>query len=147
LASAHVIAEQVKDTGGTIEALIPPSAIEIFVSEARDRVIYRVTAPSGELIAGDPDVAVPPHAPRGLEPFYFAARFRAEQIRAVALAQPVVSAHPTGNAMVVVAETLRGRDRLVTDLWLRALRDQVLLVAAAGLLALFGLRRGLAPLL
>ena len=35
----------------------------------------------------------------------------------------------------------------MTGLWLKALRDQVLLVAAAGLLALFGLRRGLAPLM
>ncbi len=147
LASARVIAEQVKEVDGVIEALIPPSALELFASEDRDRILYRVIAPNGSLLAGYPDVAVPPREPEGLQPFYFDSGFRGEPIRAVALAQPVASRLPSGNALVVVARTLRGRDRLVTDLWINALRDQVLLVSLAGLLALFGLHRGLAPLL
>jgi two-component system, OmpR family, sensor histidine kinase TctE len=147
LASARVIAEQVRDNDGVVEALIPPSALELFTSDAHDRVVYRVTAPDGELIAGYPDVALPPQLPDGLQPFYFDARFRVDKVRAVAIAQPVISERPTGNALVVVAETLRGRDRLVTDLWIKALRDQVLLVAVAGLFAVFGLNRWLAPLL
>lgn len=147
LASARVIAEQIKETDGNVEALIPPSAIEMFASTDRDRVVYRVTAPSGELIAGFPDVAIPPAPPRDLQPVFFGARFRVDEIRAVAIAQPVVSTVAGGDALVVVGTTTRGRDRLVTDLWLSALRDQALLVGIAALLALLGLRRGLAPLL
>ncbi len=146
LASAQVIAEQVKDNDGNIEALIPPSAIEMFASPDRDRVIYRVTAPSGELLAGYPDVAVPPAVPTPAQPVYFEARFRTEAIRAVAIAQPVISRTSGGNAIVVVAQTLKGRDRLAADRWFKALRDQVVLVGLAALLAVFGLKRGLAPL-
>lgn len=147
LASARVIAEQVKETDGSIEALIPPSALEMFASPDRDRVIYRIIAPSGELIAGFPDVAIPSQPPSDLQPVFFDARFRVEDIRAVAVAQPVVSRTASGNALVVVGTTLRGRDRLVAELWRKSLQDQILLVGVAALLALFGLQRGLEPLL
>lgn len=147
LASARVIAEQVKEADGRVEALIPPSALEMFASPDRDKVIYRVLSPSGELIAGFPDVVAPPAPLRGLEPAYYEGTFRTEAMRAVALAQPVISKVDGGNALVIVATTLHGRDRLVGEIWQTSLRDQLLLVGIAALLTLFGLRRGLAPLL
>lgn len=147
LASARVIAEQVKEADGRIEALIPPSALEMFTSPDRDKVIYRVLSPSGELIAGFPDVVAPPAQPRGLEPSYYEGEFRTQAMRAVALAQPVISKVDGGNALVIVATTLHGRDRLVGEIWQASLRDQLILVGVAALLALLGLHRGLAPLL
>jgi two-component system, OmpR family, sensor histidine kinase TctE len=147
LASARVIAEQVKEYDGSIEAVIPPSSLEMFASPDRDKVIYRVTSPSGELIAGYPNVADPPQPPIDLQPVFFDAQLHSENIRAVAILQPVVSKIAGGNALVVLGTTLNGRDRLVTELWLKSLRDQVLLVGVAALLALFGLRRGLSPLM
>ena len=147
LASARVIAEQVKESDGRVESLIPPSALEMFASPDREKVIYRVLSPSGELIAGFPDVVEPPRPPQGLEPAYYEGQFRTEPVRAVALAQPVISKAEGGNALVIVATTLHGRDRLVNEIWQSSLRDQLVLVAVAALLALLGLRRGLAPLL
>lgn len=147
LASARVIAEQVRETDGRVEALIPPSALEMFASPDRDRVIYRVLSPTGQLIAGFPDIEMPPQPPRDLQPVFYNARFRVDDIRGVALAQPVISETAGGNALVIVAATLNGRDRLVRELWLRSLRDQAILVCIAALLALLGLRSGLAPLL
>lgn len=147
LASARVIAEQVKESDGRIESLIPPSALEMFASPDREKVIYRVLSPSGELIAGFPDVVEPPKRPQGLEPAYYEGQFRTEPVRAVALAQPVISKVEGGNALVIVATTLHGRDRLVGEIWQNSLRDQLVLVGIAALLALLGLRRGLAPLL
>jgi two-component system sensor histidine kinase TctE len=82
-----------------------------------------------------------------LEPLYFDAEFRGRRVRAVAIAQPIIASQNGGNALVAVGQTLQSHDQLVTSLWLKALRDQVLLVVAAGVLALFGLRRGLAPLI
>ena len=147
LASARVIAEQIKEYDGSIEAVIPPSSLEMFASPDRDRVIYRVTSPSGELIAGYPDLVVPPQPLTDLQPVFFDAQLHLGNIRAVAILQPVVSKNAGGNALVVLGTTLNGRDRLVTELWLKSLRDQVLLVGVAALLALFGLRRGLSPLM
>jgi two-component system sensor histidine kinase TctE len=147
LASARVIAEQIKDYDDSIEALIPPSSLEMFTSPDRDRIVYRVAAPSGELIAGYRDVMMPPLPPTDLQPVFFDAHYRLDDIRAVAIAQPVISKKAGGNALVVLGTTLRGRDRLVSELWFKSLRDQVLLVGVAALLALFGLRRGLSPLM
>jgi two-component system sensor histidine kinase TctE len=147
LASARVIAENIRENDGVLEAPIPPAALEMFASDQPDRVVYRVTTPRGQLIAGYPDVIAPPGRPVDLNPVYFETTFRDEPVRAVAIAQPIVSTQNPGNAMVAVGQTLRAHDKLMTSLWLKALRDQVLLVAAAGLLGVFGLRRGLAPIL
>ena len=147
LASARVIAERIRQTDGVVEAPIPPSALEMFASSEPDRVVYRVTTSQGQLIAGYPDIAAPPEPPTGLDPVYFDGTFRGEHLRAVAIAQPIIATGNPGHAIVAVGQTLRNHDRMVTGLWLKALRDQVLLVAAAGLLALFGLRRGLSPVM
>lgn len=147
LASARVIAENIRENDGVLEAPIPPAALEMFASDQPDRVVYRVTTPRGQVIAGYPDVIAPPGQPADLNPVYFETTFRDQPVHAVAIAQPMVSKQNPGNAMVAVGQTLRGHDKLMTGLWLKALRDQVLLVAAAGLLGVFGLRRGLAPIL
>jgi two-component system sensor histidine kinase TctE len=148
LASARAIAERIRQSDGVLEAPIPPSALEMFASDIPDRVVYRVTSPAGVLIAGDPDVILPPQSPPGLAPLYFDSSFRGQAVRAVVIAQPVIGGGSSaGNALVAVGQTLQGHDRLVTSLWFKALRDQVLLVIAAGILALFGLQRGLAPLI
>jgi len=131
LASARVIAERIRETDGVLEAPIPPSALEMFASGTPDRVLYRVTTPGGILIAGDPDVIAPPQAPKGLEPLYFDAVFRGQKVRAVAIAQPIIAPVNSGSALVAVGQTLQGHNQLITDLWLKALRDQVLLIAAA----------------
>ena len=144
LASARVIAENIRENDGVLEAPIPPAALEMFASDQPDRVVYRVTTPRGQVIAGYPDVIAPPGLPVDLKPVYFETTFRDQPVHAVAIAQPIVSKQNPGNAMVAVGQTLRAHDKLMTSLWLKALRDQVLLVAAAGLLGVFGLRRGLA---
>lgn len=147
VASARVIAENIRENDGVLEAPIPPSALEMFVSDQPDLVVYRVTTPSGQIIAGNPDIVAPPGQPVDLKPVYFKTTFHDQPVRAVAIAQPIVSKQNPGNAVVAVGLTLKGHNKLMTGLWLKALRDQVLLVAAAGLLGVFGLRRGLAPIL
>lgn len=143
-ASARVIAEQIKEHDGVYEALIPPSALEMFQSEDRDRVVYRVAAPGGTLIAGYPDLPLPRRAPTEAAPVGYDTTFRAEPIRAVALLQPVVGAKGLGFATVVVGQTLKGRTRIVTELWVTALATQLIVLGVAGVIAAFALTRGLA---
>lgn len=147
LASARVIAEQIHEVDGHVEALIPPSALAMFESPERDRVAYSVHSAAGSLLAGYPDLPGPPRAGDTPDPVTYETVFRVEPVRAVAITQPVIASQPTGNALVVVAETLRSRDQLVASLWKKALRDEILLVIAAALFAGFGLSRALAPIL
>ncbi|MCE1236028.1 MAG: sensor histidine kinase [Hyphomicrobiales bacterium] len=145
-ASARVIAERIESRDGVVDAPIPPAALEMFVGDVPDRVVYRVLDPDGDLVAGYPDGPMPDHRPKGHAPLHFDAVFQGRQVRAVALAQPIVDADGTSDGLVVVGSTLNNHDRLVSDLWLKALRDQVLLVAAACGLAAVGLTLGLARL-
>lgn len=147
VASARVIAESIRMIGGIIDAPIPPAALEMFASEQHDLVIYKVIGPDRHLISGTPEIDTPQHLPAGFETQYFDEVYRGAGMRAVAIAQPVVTMRGTVDVVVIVGQTLRSRNELVRVLWLAALRDQVLLVAGAAVLSLFGLRRGLAPLI
>ncbi len=147
LAAARVLAEQVHEENGKVEAIIPPSALEIFVSVGRDRALYQIRAPDGSLIAGYPDVEAPPNPVDPRDPVYFNARFRTQDVRAVALAQPLTSFGDNGAALIIVGATLREEDRIVGELWREGATQQAIMVLLAGALALFGLRRGLAPLI
>ena len=60
LSSARTIAEGVQESEGVIEAPIPPSALEMFATDDRDHVIYRVNGPHGELVAGYSENLPPP---------------------------------------------------------------------------------------
>ena len=146
LASARAIAENISTTDGNIESSIPPSALEIFVSNVHDRVAFQVKAPNGQLLAGNPEIEAPPDVLNGMAPAYFYTLYRNSLVRAVALAQPIFSTKIGGMATVIVVQTRAGHDALVRSLLVKALRDQLLFGAVAISLALFGLGRGLAPL-
>jgi len=86
LASARVIAENISASDGTIEANIPPSALELFVSEVHDTVAYQVWAPNGVLLAGNPEIKPPQFDLSNFAPAYFTTSYRGNLVRAVALA-------------------------------------------------------------
>ena len=147
LAAARVLAEQVQVEDGVVTALIPPSALGIFASVGQDRALYKITSPDGTLIAGYPDVAPPPVAVAAEEPVYFSGQFRSQEVRAVALRQPLPSFHTSASVLIIVGATLREEDRIVAKLWQREALRQGVLVLVAGFLVWFGLNRGLAPLI
>ena len=150
LASARSMAEQIQLSDGVMEAVVPPSALEMFASESADRVYYRIDdsagAAAGHLIAGFPDLPPPAVPPDDLSPRYYDAVFRGETLRLVAIRQPVTG-QPSRAAVIVVGETTGARSLMVADLWTQGLLQQGLLVLIAGILAWFGLQRGLRPLL
>ena len=121
-----------------------PSAggVEMFVSDEPDQVVYRVLGRRRPDHHGYADGPIPPT--RRTAPLHSTGRSRAGRLRAVALAQPMISTAGTRNRLVVVGSTLRNHDRLVSGTVAQALRDRVLLVAAACVLAVYGLTRGLA---
>src|SRR5689334_21741928 len=89
LASARNIAEQISKQDGVIDVVIPPSAIERFSSSERDRVVYRVIGPTGDLLAGYPDVPAPPEPIEAFKAQWYDSSFRGRPIRVVAFGQPL----------------------------------------------------------
>jgi two-component system sensor histidine kinase TctE len=80
------------------------------------------------------------------EPQYLSAEFGGQPVRAVAFLQPL-AARPGEPVVVEVATTLRGREVLAYEMWMRNARQQIAILVLAALLAWIGLTRGLAPLL
>ena len=147
LGAARVIGEQVHLEEGVIQVMIPPAALELFASPARDRVFYRVSTPEGRLLAGYYDLALPPRELAPEESISFASVQRERPVHIVGFAQPVFAAPSRGPILVEVAQTLEGRDELAREFWLAAVRRQSALLLLVALLLWFGLRRGIRPLL
>ena len=146
LGSARTIAEQVSYEDGRLTVSVPPAALELFDAGYGDYVHYRVTAASGELLAGRSDLPLPTQQ---IEPEHWAAfdaQVNGEATYAVAFAQPVFAPGSRGPVVVVVAQTLRERSVLAQNLWLRGMRDQILLIALGSVLIWAGVQGGIAPL-
>lgn len=143
LGSARIIAEAVRvDAGGTIAVDIPPAALEIFNTGYGDRVYYRVSTPWGNIVSGYEGLSQPSHLSTGEN-----MRFHDLDVRAMAIDHPVVGLGDNGVVTVIVAVTGKSHMALSRRLWLSDFGNQVALVAAAGLVTVLALRRGLAPIL
>lgn len=143
MASARVIAEDVTvDAGGMVQVDIPPAALEMFDTGYQDRVYYQVMTAWGNLVAGFPDMPVP-RAPGVGED----AIFRRDPVRIMTLFHPLVGLHNPGDISVTVAVTQHGQIALRDQLWLSDFKKQLVLLLLAGLVTIFGLQRGLAPVL
>ena len=147
LGSARMVAEQLRYEDGAFQLHIPPAALELFQSSQTDRIHYRVTAGSGQLLAGDEDLATPAGDLQPEAPLFFDTLVRDQTARAVAYLQPVVGAPDGLPVMVEISQTMRGHDDLARGLWVQSLIGQLVMLAlAAGLIAL-GLHQGLLPLM
>ena len=147
LGSARMIAEQVSFENGAFEHMIPPAALELFQSQNSDRIYYRVTTGAGHLLAGYTDLPLPQAGFATDSPYFCAATMRGEAVRVVAFFQPVMGNPSALPVVVEVAQTMRGREQLTDKLWLHAVGQQLLILALAAGFILFGLHRGLQPLI
>ncbi len=146
LGSARMIAEQISFEDGSFQHQIPPAALELFQSEESDRIFYRVTTGSGQLLSGYADL---PNPVRGLvaeTPYFFFTVMRDKPVRVVAMLQSVIGNPSALPVTVEVAQTTNAHTRLTNRLWLQSLKQQLLILALVSVFIMFGLNRGLAPL-
>ena len=110
-----------------------------------DHTYFQVLGDRGELLAGDPRLAVPAEDPAAAG----GVRFRDdvlsdEQVRVAYLRTP--GADGSGSGLVQVAETLGKRSRLATEIIKGVLLPQFVILPVAVLLVWFALSRGIRPL-
>jgi two-component system sensor histidine kinase TctE len=146
LGSARIIGEQVQVEDGVPRSYVPPAALELFESDYRDRVYYRIADAGGRLLVGYPELPLPPSTLRSEEAVHFDATFRDEPLRAVAFAQPIFGAPGHSPVLIEVGLTLKGARQLAFALWSRTVTKHLLLAVLLVGLVFLGLRRGLAPL-
>ncbi|HEX6959897.1 MAG TPA: sensor histidine kinase N-terminal domain-containing protein [Ferrovibrio sp.] len=147
IASARSIAEQASMAQGVIDISVPPAALEMFNTGHGDSVYYRVESRQGRLLAGYPDLPLPPLPAAAAHPAFYSGAYRDRPLRLVAMTQPVVGAGAASPILVVVGATLNSHDEMLQELWIGAVGQQLTLLLGAALLVVIGLNRGLAPLL
>ncbi len=145
LGSARVIAEETRSEDGLMQVTVPPAALEMFDTGAGDFVYFRVLDEAGRLLAGMADLPLPPGGPEDIDSYE--AGYRDRVLRFYALDHQLAGSGPRRTVTVVVGTSLAGRDALVRRLWLTGLGQGLALLAAAGVFMVFGLKRGLAPLI
>jgi two-component system sensor histidine kinase TctE len=143
LGSARIIAQQIQYEDGLLEVAIPPAALELFQSEDQDRVYYRIASPQGLLLSGYAELPPPPGPLKPEESRPFTSMVRGEPVRVVAYAQPVFGAPAQGPVVIEVAQTYKAHQRMVQQIWITSLRQDLWMLLMAAALIWLALRRGL----
>jgi two-component system sensor histidine kinase TctE len=146
LGSARMIAEQISFEDGSFQHQIPPAALELFQSEESDRIFYRVTTGSGQLLSGYADLPNPDADASVESPYFFFTVMRDKPVRVAVLYQSVIGNPSALPVSVEVAQTTNAHTRLTNRLWLQAVQQQLLILVLVSVFIMFGLNRGLRPL-
>ena len=147
VASARVIAEETHSEDGLLQATVPPAALEMFDTGTGDFIYYRVMDGAGHLLAGVSDLPLRPRRHGEPSGWSYEGDYRGRPMRFFALVHDLAGPGLDVDVTVVVGSSLKGRDSLVRRLWLSGFGQQLALLVTAGIFMVFGLKRGLAPLL
>ncbi len=146
LASAEVMAGEVRWQRDWLSAETPPAALEMFASRQQDRVYFQVRAVPGEVLAGWPDLTNGDPTP-GNAPRYSDIRYHGEALRMVTLTRHLYRDGRTTAVLISVAESRRAYYHLLQTLWRPVLVQESALLALALALMVIGLTLELKPLL
>ena len=147
LASVKAIADRVTISGDEISVDIPYVALELFESNIRERIFYKVSGPDGSTITGYEDLPPPPPASPRDRPAFFRSDYHGESLYQAALYKQLYDPTVGGTVLIQVGETSESRDALSRRILYDGLVRQGLLITFAALLLLFGARFALKPLL
>ncbi|HYE35451.1 sensor histidine kinase [Methylocaldum sp.] len=145
LDSARSLAQEVKAQKGKVTFELPATALEVFQWDEVDQTFFKIESSHLGFMAGDKRVPSPPDLASVREqPAYFDSIIEGQKVRVVSmLATPKDSSE---EVLVQVAETVKKRRSMMTDILLAELVPQFLLVFVAGLYIWIGINRGLRPL-
>ncbi|MBB5421037.1 sensor histidine kinase [Paraburkholderia atlantica] len=146
LSSMRIIGEDIDWDNGSVTIQIPPAALELFESPEQDTVFYRVEASGHRLLAGIPELQLPPHVSD--KPTLYSTHFAdGRAARAVAYARQLYDSGHTEEVIVAVAKTEGSRDAMVWRLLRPQLSGEVLTLVLAMVFVYLGLTFELLPLM
>ncbi len=147
LASVKAIADRVTIAGGEISVDIPYVALELFESNIRERIFYKVSSPDGTTLTGYEDLPPPPASAARDRATFFRSQYHGESLYQAALYKRLYDPAVTGMVLIQVGETAESREALSRQILYDGLVRQGLLITLAALLLLLGVRYALKPLL
>jgi len=148
LTSVRAVAERVGVTNGEITVDLPYVALELFESNIKEHIYYKVSGPGGKTITGYEDLPPPPTKPAvSDQPVFYQAQYQGGTLYLAALYKQIYDPEVHGSVLIQVGETAESREALSRQILVDGLVRQGLLIAVAALVVWFGLQRGLEPLL
>jgi two-component system sensor histidine kinase TctE len=137
------LAERLRTSGGITTLDLPLAAEQVLRTDKYDAIYYVVRDPIGKAIAGDAGIPLPPKSQRPQDSsMLYDTVYRGVKVRVATLLAPCAGQVCT----IVVAETMRKRDRLVREILLGSVLPQALLAVLTLIIVWFGVARGLLPL-
>lgn len=150
--AARTLAEELEWREGQLQLDVRRAAGYLFENHTGSRLFYKVETPEGRWLAGD--AKLPRLSVQAASPVqYFAlvqfqdAQFRGQAVRLAELIHVLEDrSAPQPVVRITVVETLEARQRLIQNILRNTLSSQGLLLMAAALLVLWGVRQGIRPL-
>ena len=134
-------------SSGEILVDIPYVALDLFESNIKERIFYKVTVPDGSALTGYEDLPPPPETVPHDKPLFFQSRYRGENLYQAALYKHIYGPSVRGDILIQVAETAESREALSRRILRDGLMRQGILIVLAALLLWFGVRHALRPLM
>lgn len=133
--AAFQMTESLTVEGGALTFHLPPSAFELLGLAGRDRIFYRIIAPSGETLTGYDDLPTGPDlATVRSTPVFRNDVYRGVPVRVAVTGRSLSDHAVSGWSYVVIAQTTEARAALAYELTVQA----SFLVAVMSVLALGG---------
>jgi two-component system, OmpR family, sensor histidine kinase TctE len=146
LASVRAIADRVTISKGEIVVDLPYVALELFESNIKERIFYKVASVDGAAITGYDDLPLPPpDAPRD-RPGFFHGEYHGESLYQAALYKRLYDPTINAEVLIQVGETAESRDALSRRILYDGLVRQTLLILLAAVLVWRGVQYMLRPL-
>ena len=145
--SALTLASQVKSENGAIVVSAPDTALQMIAIDPYDKVYFKITDPEHRIVAGQPELPAPPE--NGLlpdMPYYGDGTMEGRSVRIASIYHSVHSGKKDELVLVQVAETLKKRRVLASEILAGIAVPQLFLISIALAIGWFGIRRGLSSL-
>ncbi|HEY5994459.1 MAG TPA: sensor histidine kinase [Gallionellaceae bacterium] len=145
--SALTLASQVRSENGAILLSDPETALKMIAIDPYDKIYFRISGPDHKTVAGQPELPAPQADDILPEmPYYSDGFMEGRHVRIASIYHTIHSGKQGALVLVQVAETLKKRRVMASEILASVAVPQLLLISLALALGWFGIRRGLASL-
>ncbi|MFZ6686935.1 sensor histidine kinase [Undibacterium sp. SXout11W] len=145
--SARTISEQLEKVDDNYEIRIPPAAFELFSNEYKDHIYFTVRTGNGKLVAGNEELLPYTGTLQMEQGYYYLSTIRGEAVRVIAYEQMLANGVGNETSITQVAQTLNSHHAFRRSLFVRTIREHLILLAIVILGLMIALRWMMQPLI
>lgn len=140
------LAEQVDVVNNQVIIDLPEIAKNLLEYDKDDYINYRISAPDGSLVVGEPNISPPRKPLKSGAHVYYDDMLDKEKVRVVAYALPIINSELKGDLLIQVTETRTKREKMALEIIEEMLIPQILIMLVTALVIFLSIKRSLLPL-